>query len=98
MLQAALINVGVTVLHRMIFRRAVDVREIKSIKSCSHEDGHVSVVWEQPVNFIGERIGNRMRSRLCKLLDQPTVLIACLKHVGRAGGTARVKVQSYSHV
>src|SRR5215217_792198 len=98
MLQAALIDVGITVPHRVVFRCSVDIREIESSESGPVEDGHVRIVWEQPVDVIGERICDGMRSGAGELFYQPTVLIACLKHVRWAGSAARVKVKSYSHL
>src|SRR5688500_9886786 len=93
MLQAALIN-GLQVIEGIVIALdAVDIGEVEPGHSGLFESIHVGGVWQQPVELVRQRVSHGEWRGFTKLLDQPAVVGAGLKHEYWTGVAARVEVK-----
>src|SRR5437016_10333148 len=98
MLQATQVQILDCVKISVVISKPMDKSKVEAGEACEPENRQVGIVWQTLVDFIRKRIGYRMGSGLSEVLDEPAILIACLKHDGRTAGSARLKVQNEANI
>src|SRR5690349_8988263 len=98
MLKTAFVNCLSIVERRVVMTQAIDLCEVKTRHACFSEDVEVSLVRQQFVDLVRERMGHWIRRGMRKLPDEPAVFISGFKHDYGAAVAACFEVEHHSEI
>src|SRR4030095_15107355 len=93
MLKTSLINLIDAIKQSVIVVQLINIRKVESREARLFEDSHVGIIRHALVYFVHEAAGDWMRSRVGELLNDPAIVLACLKHEGRAAIAAAFEIK-----
>ena len=92
------VQVRQVVERRVVGQHIVDEREVQPGIAVAFEHAHVGVVGQPFVDFVGQRIGLRIRRRRGELANQRAIARARLEHENRPARAPRIEIQRHGDV